>query len=35
MNFQIEYLTFLVPLSMMIGGAIWVYIDNKKASANE
>lgn len=35
MNFEIEYLAFLVPLSIMIGGAIWVYLDNKKASANE
>ncbi len=35
MNFQIEYLAFLVPLSIMIGGAIWVYLDNKKVNAKE
>lgn len=34
MDFQIEYLSFLLPLSIMIGGAVWVHLDSKKTSGN-
>lgn len=34
MNFQIEYLAFLFPLSLMIAGAVWVHLDSKKLKRN-
>ncbi len=34
MDFQIEYLAFLFPLSLMIGGAVWVHLDSKKIKGN-